>query len=163
MITNSERLNLRELTLDDADFVLELFNDPDCIEHIGDKGLRSLEGATKYLLEGPMAMYQQHGFGLWLVEHKSDGVKVGLCGLLQRDYLQYPDIGFAFLPVFRGKGYALEAAQATMEYARKNNLDTICAIVSPENDASIALLKALGMNFVSEQDTGDGRPTHLYQ
>ena len=163
MITTSKRLNLRQLTLDDAAFVMSLFNDPDCIEHIGDKGIRSLEDAKQYLLEGPMAMYQQHGFGLWVVELKSDQTALGLCGLLKRDYLESPDIGFAFLPESRGQGYALEAARATMLHAKESNLLSVCAIVSPENNASISLLEALDMRFAGEIDTGDGRPTHLYQ
>jgi hypothetical protein len=94
-----------------------LLNEPSFIENIGDRGVRSIEDAHRYLREGPIAMYEKHGFGLWHVARNSDGAAVGMCGLLKRDNLPDVDIGYAFLPEFWGLGYAIEAAEATMRHA----------------------------------------------
>lgn len=107
--------------------------------------VRDEEGARAYLEKGPIAMYRRHGFGSWLVERKSDGVPVGMCGLIQRDTLPDVDLGFALLPAHRGQGYAREAAQATLDYGRRvYRLQRIVAIATPENTASSRLLEHLG-------------------
>jgi len=140
------RLTLRPLTLDDAPFTLELLNQPSYLEHIGDKGARDLDGARKYLTDGPLAMYAEHGLGLWLVEEKASGAPIGMCGLLQRPTLPEPDLGYAFIPAFWGKGYALEACRATLDWGRATRgLSRVLAIVSPGNAASIKVLTKLGM------------------
>lgn len=140
------RLRLRPLTLDDAPYVLGLLNEPSFIQHIGDKGARDLDGARKYLAEGPLAMYAEHGLGLWLVEERASGAPIGMCGLLQRPTLPEPDLGYAFTPAYWGRGYALEACRATLAWGRETKgLARILAIVSPGNAASIAVLRKLGM------------------
>lgn len=145
-VIRTERLVLRRLTEDDAEFVLELVNDPDWLVHIGDRGVRSLEDARDYLLRGPLAMYDRRGFGLFRVELREGGEPVGICGLLKRDALEDVDLGFALLPRFRSRGYAREAAAATLEYGRQRlGLARIVAIVSPGNHASMKLLSQLGM------------------
>jgi ribosomal-protein-alanine N-acetyltransferase len=107
----TDRLILRELTVEDAPFILELVNDPDWRHFIGDRGIRTLVDAGAYILGGPVAMYRRLGFGLWHVALK-DQTPIGICGLIKRDTLDHVDIGFAFLPGFRGRGYAYEAASA---------------------------------------------------
>jgi ribosomal-protein-alanine N-acetyltransferase len=140
------RLRLRPLTLDDAPYILGLLNEPSFLQHIGDKGARDLDGARRYLSEGPLAMYAAHGLGLWLVEERSSGSPIGMCGLLQRPTLPEPDLGYAFTPAFWGQGYALEACRATLAWGRElRGFDRILAIVSPANAASIAVLRKLGM------------------
>lgn len=139
------RLTLRELTLDDADFILRLLNDPAFIRFIGDRNVRTLEDAQKYL-KGPMDSYQRNGFGLWMVEDK-EGASLGMCGLIKRDALPHVDIGYAFLPEFRAQGYAFEAASAAMNHAREIKLPRLLAIVSPGNERSIRLLEKLGLRF----------------
>lgn len=145
-VIRTRRLVLRRLTESDAAFILELVNDPDWLLHIGDRGVRSLEDARAYLLRGPIAMYGRHGFGLFRVELREGGEPIGICGLLKRDALEDVDLGFALLPRFRSRGYAREAAAATLEYGRqKLGLARIVAIVAPGNYASTELLKKLGM------------------
>ena len=140
------RLTLRRLDLDDAAFIVRLLNEPSYIENIGDRCVRSVEDAHRYLREGPIAMYQKYGFGLWHVARNSDGAAVGMCGLLKRDNLPDVDIGYAFLPEFWGLGYAIEAAEATMRHgAGKFGLKRIIAVVSQGNNASIRVLEKLGM------------------
>jgi len=140
------RLRLRRLEFDDATFMVRLLNEPSFIENIGDRGVRSIEDAHRYLRDGPMAMYEKYGFGLWHVARSSDGVAVGMCGLLQRDNLPDVDIGYAFLPEYWGMGYAFEVAEATMRHgAEKFGLKRLIATVLPGNQASIRLLEKLGL------------------
>jgi ribosomal-protein-alanine N-acetyltransferase len=142
------RLVLRRFVFDDAPFVLGLLNEPSFIENIGDKGVRTLEDAERYLRDGPMAMYERYGFGLWHTARKSDGAAVGMCGLLRRDTLPDADVGYAYLPAFWGQGYAFEAAEATLRHgARKFGLQRVLGVVSPGNAGSIRVLEKLGLRF----------------
>ncbi|MFN8487098.1 MAG: GNAT family N-acetyltransferase [Caldilineaceae bacterium] len=144
----TERLVLRELTLSDADFIHKLLNEPSFIRFIGDRNIRSLDDAENYLLKGPLASYQRHGFGLYLVEEKSNGASLGICGLIKRDTLPDVDIGYAFLPEFWLRGYAFEAAAAVMNYGKAVlKLNRIVAIVTPDNARSIRVLNKLGLSF----------------
>ena len=145
---STDRLNIRELTTDDAPFILRLLNEPSFIHFIGDKGVRDIEGARQYILNGPIASYQQHGFGLYLVTRKTDDLSLGICGLLKRDSLSHVDIGFAFLPEFWNKGYAFESASAVMDYGKDVlKLTRIIAITNKDNVASATLLEKLGLRF----------------
>jgi RimJ/RimL family protein N-acetyltransferase len=147
-ILETDRLILRHLSTADAEFILELLNDPSFIRYIGDKQVRTLDDARRYVLDGPVKSYETYGFGLNLVELKSDAKPIGICGILKRDTLPDPDIGFAFLPAYRNQGYAFEAADAVMKHARDVfKVNTILAITSPDNEASGKLLTKIGMTF----------------
>lgn len=160
IILTTKRLLIRQFTLDDAPFILELLNEPSFIRNIGDRGVRSLADANAYLLNGPIASYERNGFGLYGVELKAEGVLVGMCGLIKRDALPDVDIGFAFLPRYWGQGYAIEAAEAVMAFGRDVlKLNRIVAIVSPGNDASINVLHKLGLQYermIPWADDGSG-------
>ena len=147
-VLETRRLTLRTLTPDDAEFIRELLNDPTFVRYIGDKGVRSREDAVAYITTGPIKSYERFGFGLYLVEIRGSGEPIGICGLLKRDWLPDPDVGFAFLPRFWSKGYGYESASAVLTYGRDVcRLARILAITSPDNDASIALLRKLGFAF----------------
>lgn len=147
-IIETERLTLSRLTPDDAPFILELVNEPGWLRYIGDKGVHDMEGARGYIQNGPMDMYARLGFGLYRVELKTGGTPIGICGLIKRDTLQDVDIGFALLARFHGKGFALEAARATLEHARRDHgLTRVVAITAPDNQGSIRLLEKLGMRY----------------
>lgn len=150
-VIETERLNLRELSEADASFVLELLNDPGFIRFIADRGVLTLEGAARYIDERFAESYRQHGFGLWLVETKDEGVPVGICGLLKRgEPVPGVEVGYAFLPLFRARGYAFEAASAATRYARDVlSLGRLYAIVNPDNAPSIRVLEKLGLKFES--------------
>lgn len=149
MILTTDRLAIRLLDPADAPFILELLNQPSWIRNIGDRGVRDLDGAAAYIRNGPMASYERHGFGLWCVLRISDGVPIGICGILRRDYLEDPDIGFAYLEPYQGLGYGMEAAAATMTYARTVlALPRVAAVVSPHNTGSIRILEKLGMRYL---------------
>jgi RimJ/RimL family protein N-acetyltransferase len=147
-LLETERLRLRQLSLDDAAFILELLNQPSYVRFIGDRGVRTADDAERYIAQGPMESYRRFGFGLWMVEMKEGHLPVGLCGLIRREELDDIDIGFAFPPQFWGQGFATEAARAVMAYGRETlKLKRIVAIVSPDNERSIKLLEKLGLEF----------------
>jgi RimJ/RimL family protein N-acetyltransferase len=147
-ILETDRLILREQTQDDAPFVRELMNTPGWLRYIGQRNIRTDEDARAYIANGAMKSYAQNGYGLWLVELKDGGVPVGACGLLKRDFLDHADIGFAFLQQHAGKGYAYEAAVGVMNYAKDVlGMNTVAAIVTHDNEASIGLIKKLGMVY----------------
>ncbi|MBL0594780.1 GNAT family N-acetyltransferase [Aeromonas veronii] len=145
MITSS-RLILREMIVTDAPFILELLNDGDFYRYIGDRGIRTLEQAQEYIQQGPAVSYARYGHGLYLVERKEDGASLGICGLIKRDTLEQVDIGYAFLPQYRGQGYAIEAAQAALADGKSRlGIGQVVAIVTPGNERSIGLLAKLGL------------------
>jgi RimJ/RimL family protein N-acetyltransferase len=144
-VVTTPRLVVRDLRLEDAPFIVALLNDAAFIRNIGDRGVRTEEDAREYLTAGPLASYARHGFGLCAVTLAGSGELAGICGVLRRDELPEPDLGFAFLPQFRGQGYAFEAASAVKADAHARlGLSTLLAIVNPENSASIRLLEKLG-------------------
>jgi RimJ/RimL family protein N-acetyltransferase len=148
LILESARLRIRQLTFDDAAFVLRLLNEPSFLQNIGDRGVRTRDDARNYILTGPMASYAQYGFGLFRVELKDSGTPIGMCGLLKRDYLDDADIGFAFLPEFWSKGYAYESAAAMMAHGRESlGLKRIVAITAPDNHGSMNVLRKIGLEF----------------
>lgn len=147
-ILETERLLLREFSTDDADFILRLLNEPSFIQNIGDRGVRTLEDARSYILRVPIASYEKNGFGLYLVILKESGASIGMCGLIRREALEDVDIGYAFLPEYWSRGYAVEAALAVKEYARDViGLKRLVAITDPENQASIRVLEKIGLRF----------------
>jgi RimJ/RimL family protein N-acetyltransferase len=147
-VVETDRLVLRKLSGDDAEFILRLLNEPSFLQFIGDKGVRTLEDARAYIRTGPVDSYDRHGFGLYLAVQKDDGVPIGICGLLKREALADVDVGFAFLPEYWSKGYAFESASAVLVYARRVlGLKRIVAITSPDNAGSIRVLEKLGLRF----------------
>ena len=147
-VLETERLILRRFSLEDAAFALELVNDPAWLEHIGDRNVRNLEDARAYLEKGALAMYERMGFGMYVVALKNTEEPIGTCGLIKRDGLDDVDIGYAFLPQFRGRGFALESAAAVLEHGKRDlGLRRIVAIVSPGNLRSIKVLESIGLQF----------------
>jgi RimJ/RimL family protein N-acetyltransferase len=147
-ILETERLLLRQFAAADAEFILEQVNEPSFIQNIGDRGVRTLDDARAYISNGPVASYEKNGFGLYLVALKESGESIGMCGLIKRDTLDDVDIGYAFLPKFWGKGYAVEAALAVKAYAKDMiGLKRIVAITDPANEGSIRVLEKIGLRF----------------
>jgi RimJ/RimL family protein N-acetyltransferase len=163
-VLETDRLVLRRMSVDDAEFELRLLNEPSFLRFIGDRGVRTLEDARAYILKGPVDMYERLGFGLYITELKGEGTPIGICGLVKRDFLEDVDIGFAFLPEFWGQGYASEAAAAVMEHAKGAlGLKRVVAITNPENHSSIRLLEKLGLKFDRMiRATADGPEIRLF-
>ena len=148
LVLETPRLRLTHLSEADAPFILELLNEPAFLRDSGDKKVRTAEDACRYLREGPIASYAQHGFGLYRIELKTTREPLGMCGILKRGVLQHPDLGYALLQRHWARGYAIEAAAATMSYASEQlGLDPILAITAPENPSSMRVLEKLGFQF----------------
>jgi len=163
-VLETERLILRWLVMEDAEFIRKLLNEPSFIQNIGDRGVKTNADACRYILNGPVVSYDRFGFGLYLVALREAGTAIGICGLLKRDTLEDVDIGFAFLPMFWGKGYAYESAAAVMEYGRNVvGLKRIVAVTAPDNEGSIRVLRKLGMRFERMvRMSEDGKESRLF-
>jgi len=152
----TRRLRLRWLTLDDADLMLAIWNDPAFVRFVGDRGIRTLGEARDEMAAGALALYTSYGFGPYRMALKDDDTAIGICGLFRRENLDDPDIGYGVLPEYCGKGYAYEAARAVMEHARADlDLPRLVAIISPDNEASIGLIRKLGLRFERMQRMQD--------
>lgn len=148
---DTKRLNIDYFTLNDASFILELLNEPDFIKNIADKGVRDIAGAVAYLRDGPIAMYAKEGHGLYKVSLKNSGEVIGMCGLIRRCILDYPDLGYAFLKRCNGQGYASEAGAAVLKLARRQlKMRRIVAITAQHNAASVRVLEKLGFHFEAD-------------
>lgn len=148
VILSTPRLVLRQITVHDAAFVLELLNEPAFLEYVGDKRVRTLEDARAHIAERFVGHYARHGFGLWGVVRKDTCETIGCCGLLKRDALDHPDIGYAFLQRHTGQGFAKEAIAATLAHARGPlGFNTLHALTALENPASVGLLEKFGFRF----------------
>ncbi|WP_108446684.1 GNAT family N-acetyltransferase [Halomonas denitrificans] len=159
-VIDTERLTIRHFEHRDADFIVRLLNDPSFIRHIADKGVRTREEAVRYLEHGPMASYRAHGFGLNLVQLKGEGTPIGMCGLVKRDELAGPDLGYAFLPAFCGRGYAFEAAAAVLDQGMAAHaLEAVLAVTLPDNSRSHRLLNRLGFSATGTVERYGARNT----
>jgi ribosomal-protein-alanine N-acetyltransferase len=144
----TERLTMRWLTLEDADLMLAVWNDPAFFQYVGDRGIRTVEQAEETLLSGAFSLYEDHGYGPFRLALKADNMAIGTCGLFRREGYEDPDIGWSVLPEFGRQGYAYEAASAVLEYAQSElGLKRILAFVSPENLPSIGLAEKIGLRF----------------
>lgn len=142
------RLSLSAFLHEDAPFIIELLNSPGWLRFIGDRQVKSTVDAIAYLDNGPLKSYQEHGFGIMRVALRATGEPIGMCGLLKREDLDTPDIGFAFFSRYEGQGFAHEAASSVIQHARTElGLTRLSAIVQPDNTRSVTLLKKLGFQF----------------
>ncbi len=147
-ILETERLIVREIVENDDEFILDLLNQPSFIKYIGNRGINTLEKALEVIENKYRRSYRENGFGLYVVELIEDQTPIGFCGFVKRDNLPDADIGFAFLPQFERKGYALESAVAVMKYGREVlKLHRILAITTQNNHSSVKLLDKLGFEF----------------
>lgn len=148
MIKTTRRLKLTEFTLDDAEVVLRILNDPGFHANIGDRKIRSVEEAKTYLRNAIFPSYEELGFSMFRLALKETDEVIGMCGLLKRDSLDYVDVGYALLQEHSGKGYASEAVEETIKLGLEDfNLDTLAAIISPHNQASIRIVEKFGFHF----------------
>ncbi|MFT6808586.1 MAG: ribosomal-protein-alanine N-acetyltransferase [Saprospiraceae bacterium] len=156
----TDRLNLRKLVIKDAPFILTLVNEPGWLDNIGNRNILSIEAAETYIRSGPQAMYERFGFGLLLIQDRSQIHSFGLSGLLQRDHLDAPDLGFALLASAEGNGYAFEASQAILKHEFSNNgRDRIWAFTKSQNLRSQKLL--LKLNFEESKNDVEQNLTDL--
>ncbi len=164
MLLETPRLRLRRFTLADAPFIVALLNSPGWLRYIGDRGVRTEADACGYLERAALTSYAAYGFGLYHVARRSDGVAVGMCGLLKREYLPDLDVGFAFLPEFAGQGFATEAAERALVHARDDlRAPRLAGIVQADNTASIRVLEKLGLRLIGPLTLPTGGEVRLYR
>jgi len=162
-VLQTPRLQLRKVAMRDGSFFLKLLNEPSWKENIGDRGVRSLEDAQRYIHDNVWAQYQAHGFGMYAVDLKSTGLPIGICGLVKREFLSIPDLGFALLPDYVGRGYAAEAAAGVLSHARKDlGITRLYAIAKRGNERSLRLLDRLGFRYEGPYRTAQGDEVELY-
>ncbi len=144
----TERLDLYEGNESHAEFIFRLLNSPPWIQFIGDRDIKNLDDAKDYIDRALMKSYKENGFGMYIVHNRAANVPMGLCGLLQRDELSHPDIGFAILPEYTKQGYTYEAARAVIEFSKENlGIDVVYGITGDENTKSKKLLEKLGLKY----------------
>lgn len=162
-VLETPRLMIRPLNHGDAPFILRLLNTPGFLSQIGDRGVRTLADARRYIDEGPLASYRGHGHGLMAVVARENDAAIGLCGLLRREGLPAADLGYALLPEAMGQGLASEACAAVLADAEgRLALGEVLAIVSPGNAGSLRVLDKLG--FVTRGEirlAADREPVRL--
>jgi RimJ/RimL family protein N-acetyltransferase len=142
----TERLIVRSTTSEDAEFLLTIFNSPKWLQFIGDRNVHTIEEAEKYIEDRITSQYKRLGYGHYIVELKTNGAKIGTCGLYDRPGLDGIDIGFAFLPEYEGKGYAYESAEVVKNAAfNEFSIPELVAITTKDNFASQKLLEKLGL------------------
>jgi len=147
-ILETERFNLRVPTLRDAPMILELFNQSDCIQYMGDKSLKTIDDAEKFIEEKFLTMYRSYGFCLFIVELVSLKVSVGICGLVKRDSMDDVEIGFAILTSYQKQGIVTETGIAVRDYAINNlGLGRLAGITAIDNYRSAAALEKIGLSF----------------
>ncbi|QQS31172.1 MAG: GNAT family N-acetyltransferase [Sphingobacteriales bacterium] len=163
-IFQTKRLSLRKFELTDSEFIIELLNSEGWIRFIGNSNVKTVDQAQNYLLNSPLKSYTLNGFGLCMVETIADKCPIGMCGLVFRENLDKPDIGFAFLPAYHGKGYAYEIANATLKYAKEHlDIPEVYGITVEDNHKSISLLNRLGFNYLKNINfSNDNTPLMLF-
>lgn len=160
----TDRLVLRRLTLADAELMLAVWNDPAFLEHVGDRGIRTVAQAQTTLADGAFRLYEEFGYGPYRVALRDQDLAVGTCGLFRREGFDDPDIGWSILPEHCGKGYAYEAASAVLAYAfAEIGLTRVVAFISAQNRPSIGLARKLGLRYEREARlVGDDEDVCLY-
>ena len=144
----TQRLQLEFFEEGDAAFVMTMLNDPAFIEFIGDRNVRSIPDAIEYINVRFINHYKLNGFTMYKVVHLQSGLPIGMCGLVNRPGLEDVDLGFAFLPEYRSKGFAFEASETVVQFARNElGMNKLASITLEKNEASIILLEKLGFTF----------------
>ena len=163
-ILQTERLILRKLSMDDTEFIIELVNSPGWLQYIGYRNIHTTEDALKYLQGGPMKSYVQNGYGLLLIQLKTTNRPIGMCGLIKRDAFPLPDLGYALLPAYEGKGYITEATSAYLAYVGQQlHIEKLMAITNLDNEKSIRVLEKLHFVFERYMNmSGDDHPVRLF-
>ncbi len=163
-VLETKNLLLSQVLVSDGPFILELLNSPSWLKYIGDRGVKDLNDAKHYIKYNIINSYQDHGFGLYKITLKESGEALGLCGLLKRDYLDYPDLGFALMPQHERQGYGHEAAQLIMHFAEEQlGCSKLYAITSKDNGRSQKLLQKLGFSAQGSVNNPEGQTVSLFQ
>lgn len=151
VLAQSERLRIREFEESDIPFLFELFNSPEWLKMLGNRGIKNLKATEQYLKNTILKSYQVHQYGFYLVESLQDSTPIGLCGIILRNNQEIPDLGFGTLPQYVGNGFMFEAATLVLNYVKRTfSFDKLDAFTAPDNLPSQKLLEKLGFHFLEE-------------
>lgn len=149
ILLESQRLTLRLISQDDAAFMLKLVNTAGWLQFVGDRNVHNELAAKSFIQTWALDRYKTFGYGPYMIQLKPTNELIGICGLFKRDYLEYPDLGFAVLPEFNGQGMAQEASKAVIKYAFEGlNIPKLYAITAQHNINSSKLLIRLGFKEI---------------
>ena len=162
-IAQTERTDIANIEIVDAEFILKLVNCPAWLRYIGDRNIRDIGEAEQYLRTGFLKQYSENGYSYYVVRLKND-IPIGICGFLKKPHLENPDFGFAFLPAYVGQGYGYEAGLATLVYGVKQfDFHELDAETSASNVASIRLLEKLGFDYLGPLCHPENQDSRLYR
>ncbi|ASD69160.1 GNAT family N-acetyltransferase [Pseudoalteromonas piscicida] len=151
MIAAGKRIFLRKANLNDAGFLLRLLNQKSFIDNIRDKGIKTQQQAEEHIEQAYLIPYQIGAPAAYIVVEASSNISIGLCGLYQRPFFNIPDLGYALLDEFTGRGYASEAARLLMEYAKlEEGYVKLGAITLESNCSSMSLLSKVGFSRIGK-------------
>ncbi|MBK8554404.1 MAG: GNAT family N-acetyltransferase [Lewinellaceae bacterium] len=165
--TETPRLLLRELLPTDDQGMFELDSDPAVHRYLGNQPVMEI-GESRAIIEMVRQQYIDHGIGRWAVEEKESGSFVGWAGLKlvtteTNGHVNFYDIGYRLIRRFWGKGFATEAALASLSYGFSVlQIPEIYASADCENIASNTILEKIGLKQI-ETYLYDGRPTFWYR
>ena len=162
IIVSTHRYILREINEGDVENVLALTTDPDWLRYIGDRGVHDQASALAYIHDRFLASYDGLGFGNWAIIDKETQAFLGVCGLLQRASMTFPELGYALLPEHRGQGIVQAVIPEVLKWAKLRNMNELFALTTPDNDASIHILKKVGFTF-SRMHVEEGVSLNVYQ
>ena len=159
----TERLQIQPVSINDAEFILTLLNSKSWIQNIGNRNVHTIEEAQKYIESRMLPQLKEKGYGNNIVQLRSTGETIGTAGIYHRPGLGIPDIGFAFLEEYQGKGYGSESAYHVMNMGfRDYDIPAMSAITLPSNKASVRLLEKLGMKYVKMIHLPDDEEELMY-
>ncbi|PQA94669.1 GNAT family N-acetyltransferase [Chryseobacterium shigense] len=162
-VYETERLIIQKISVDDQEFIFELYNRPKFIKYIGNRGINTISDAENYIKNRFLPQFDRLGFGNYLLVTKDKGEKIGAVGIFEREGLDVADIGFSLLEEFEGKGYAFEAAQKVKSIGMDLfGLNKISAITTKDNFSSQNLIKKLGLSFKNYVTLPDDEEELMY-
>ena len=162
VVIETERLLLRTFSETDAPLIYELNLDPDVTRYTHDP-VKDLAHATEILEKTIIPQYALYNHGRWAVHLKATLDFLGWCGLKYRAELNEIDLGFRFKKEFWGKGFATEAAYASIKYGfEKIGLQRIVGRAEIDNIGSLKVLKKCGMNYIGDEEV-EGYPVKTYE
>ncbi|MEL6381442.1 MAG: GNAT family N-acetyltransferase [Cyanobacteria bacterium J06626_18] len=146
-LIETSRTVVDRIMLKDAPFFVALLNSPDWLRYIGDRNIANVNDACQYLQNSFLRSYEDNGFGYYIVKTTPDRIPIGICGFLKKPNLENPDFGFALLPEYYGRGFAIESCRAILDYGiRAFGFSILDAVITLDNDRSMRLLEKLGFN-----------------
>lgn len=151
IIFKTPRLTLRHFTEADAPLVLALNSDPEVLKYLHERTLKDEEDAAKIIRDIILPQYADN-LGRWAIHINDSNEFIGWCGLKYRPELDEIDLGYRLFKSAWGKGYATEAAKATLEYGLDQlKLPVITGRAHIENIASLKVLEKIGMQYIKDE------------